>query len=108
MSLVARHSGMRLIHRRMRKLAPAGLAAEDDPGAGMALEKVRHLHGGSAQLQAEIGISLGLIAIDVDLTDVHIHHRHVDRAVTGKMFSYGPGDGVVVVLSGRIGGSGRS
>ena len=90
----------------MLKLAPAGLVAENDPCAGVALEKIRHLHGGSALLQAEIGVGLGLITADADLADVHVHHGHVDRAVAGKMLPDGLYNGVPVALSGRAGRSG--
>jgi hypothetical protein len=91
----------------MRKLASGWLVAKDDPSAGVAFEKIVYLHCGATLLQAEIRIGLGLIAVDADLTDIHVHHAHVDGAVAGQMIPNGFGNRIVIVLIGWADGSRR-
>jgi hypothetical protein len=47
----------------------------------VAFEKIVYLHCGATLLQAEIRIGLGLIAVDADLTDIHVHHARNNAAV---------------------------
>jgi hypothetical protein len=77
--------GMRLIHRRMDELAVAGLAVCYQPAAPVSFESISHRHAGSALLYAKRSVRLGLVTVDADRVNGHVHRGHIDAAVVPHM-----------------------
>lgn len=76
---------MGLIHRRMGKLTPTGLAMRDNPRAPLFFEIVEHFHRDVVIPQAKLNVSLRTIAVYGDVFNGHVHRRKIEIALVRYM-----------------------
>ena len=79
--------------------AARGLRFQHDPGAVAFLQVVSDLHactGGSAGLGPELNLGMGLIPVDGDTAEIHVHSADVEGANAREVLHDAGANGVAV------------
>jgi len=79
--------------------AACGLRFQHDPGAVLFLQIVSDLHartGGSTGLGPELNLGMGLISVDGDTAEIHVHSADVERANTREVLHDAGANGVAI------------
>ena len=90
-----------LVRIRMLDHPASRLGLENDPRAVALFQVIGHLHARPlrrAVLRSEFNFGVGLISIDGNISDIHHHGGHIQRANSGEVLHDSGANGIVVIL----------